>query len=75
MPLWPEGVSTIEGWQIATEARANPTTANLSSLNQFAMYMANDKLVFAYNNAGTITYIKLAMDGSATTWVHNTTAP
>ena len=71
----PEGQSTPEGWQIATEASANPTIANLASLSQFAIYMRADKFVIAYNNAGTITYIKIAMDGSATTIVHNTTVP
>ena len=73
--LWPEGICTPEGWQIATEATANPTTDNLASLSQFAVYMRNDKFVVAYNNAGTITYIKIAMDRSATTIVHNTTPP
>jgi len=71
----PDGVATRQGWQLASEATTDPTTNDLTSLNRVAIYMKNDKFVVAYNNAGTITYIKIAMDGSATTIVHNTSAP
>lgn len=58
------------------ELTTNPGTGDLSSLAAFAgPYMKNDKLVFAYNNGGTVTYISIPMDGSTTTWTHNTTAP
>ena len=75
MPITPDGQATIEGWQIATEATTNPTTANLATLSQFAVYMKADKFVIAYNNGGTMTYISIDMDGSDTTWTHNTSAP
>ena len=71
----PEGQATADGWQIATEATANPTTANLATLSQFATYMKADKFVIAYNNGGTMTYITIPLDGSTTTWTHSTSAP
>lgn len=67
--------TTGGGWQVMDEADSDPGTGNLDSLDSFSVYMKNDKFVIAYNNAGTITYIRISMDGSATTWVHNTTAP
>lgn len=73
--MTPEGQATIEGWQIATEATANPAVANLATLSQFAIYMKANKFVIAYNNGGTMTYITLDMDGSDTTWTHGTSAP
>jgi hypothetical protein len=79
----PDGSTTLTermrlaagGWMILPELAADPTTAELTSLAAMSIYMKNDKLVIAYNNAGTITYIKIPMDGSTTTWTHNTTAP
>ena len=68
-------LATVGGWQIMDEADSNPTTTQLDANDSLAFYNKADTLVFAYNNAGTITYVKLALDGSATTWVHNTTAP
>lgn len=57
------------------EADADPGTSDLDSLDSFACYMKNNKFVIAYNNGGTMTYITIPMDGSTTTWTHNTTAP
>ena len=73
--MTPEGQATLEGWQIATEATVDPTTANLATLSQFAIYMKSNKFVIAYNNGGTMTYITIPMDGSTTTWTHSTSAP
>lgn len=70
-----EGLATLEGWQIATEATSDPATANLSTLGQYAIYMKNNKFVIAYNNGGTMTYISIPMDGSSTGWTHSTSAP
>jgi hypothetical protein len=39
------------------------------------MYRKNNKLVFAYNNAGTLTYLAIPLDGTTTTFTHSTTAP
>ena len=71
----PDGQATVEGWQLATEATTDPAVANLPTLSAFAVYMKSNKFVIAYNNGGTMTYIKIAMDGSATAIVHNTTPP
>lgn len=67
--------STGGGWQIMDEADSDPTTTELDANDSVAMYNKNNKLVFAFNNAGTITYISIPMDGSSTTWTQSTTAP
>lgn len=63
----------------ALEVSANPSAADLTSgadaKDRLQVYMKADKLVFAYNNAGTVTYITLDLDGSDTTWTHGTSAP
>ena|SRR3990167_265530 len=66
---------TLTSWLTGSEISANPVAADLTSLGQFAIYMKGDKFVIAYNNAGTMTYITLDMDGSDTSWTHGTTAP
>lgn len=62
-------------WLKALEATTNPAAADLTTLGAFAVYMKGDKFVIAYNNAGTMTYITIPMDGATTTWTHGTTAP
>lgn len=57
------------------EIASDPTTTDLASLSQFTIGMKNNKFVISYNNGGTITYISIPMDGSTTTWTHNTTSP
>ena len=71
----PDGQATLEGWQLASEATTNPTTANLASLAAFAVYMKADKFVIAYNSGGTMKYITIPMDGSTTVWTHGSGAP
>jgi hypothetical protein len=60
---------------ILTETTANPGTSDLTADGAVAMYNKADKLVFAYNNGGTMTYITLDLDGSDTSWSHSTSAP
>lgn len=62
-------------WMKLLEAVANPAVADLTTLGAFALYMKSDKLVIAYNNAGTMTYISIPMDGATTAWTHSTVAP
>jgi len=69
------GGHNFNEWITATEQGSDPSTTILTSLNKMAMYMKNDKLVFAYNNGGTITYITIPMDGTSILWSHSTTAP
>ena len=66
---------TNTGHIIQQELLVDPGTGDLAANFEVAIYNKNNKLVFAYNNGGTITYVSLALDGSATTWVHSTTAP
>lgn len=57
------------------EVSFNPSTADLAANAAVAIYNKSDTFVIAYNNAGVITYLKILLNGSATTWTHNTTAP
>ena|SRR3990167_6813770 len=66
---------TLTSWFTGSEISANPVAGDLTSLGQFAIYQKADKFVIAYNNAGTMTYITLDMNGSDTSWSHGTTAP
>ena len=67
------------GALILSEVSADPTASVLSSgsnvKDKLGFYMKNDKLVWAYNNAGTVTYLSIPLDGSTTAWTHSTTAP
>ena len=67
--------TVITRWIEQQEVTTNPTTSDLAADAAVAIYNKADTLVFAYNNAGTMTYLKILLDGSATTWTHNTTAP
>lgn len=58
-----------------TEISTDPTTGELPTMGALAMYMKNDKLVFAYNNGGTLTFAKLPLGGGAATFTHDTTVP
>lgn len=77
----PQGAFHVDGAIHFTEQSTDPSAANLTSsaMNNFkdrlAIYMKNDKLVIAYNNSGTVTYLSIPLNGSSTTWTHNTTAP
>jgi hypothetical protein len=63
-------------WILQNESDTNPTTSDLAADDAVAQYNKADTLVLAaYNNGGVMTYVKLALDGSSTTIVHNTSAP
>ena len=74
-PLSRLHINGQSAWIIQDEQDTDPTTTELDSLDSIAIYNKNNKFVLAYNNAGTITYISIPLDGSTTTWTHNTTAP
>lgn len=62
------------------ETSTNPSASDLTiagsnTKDVVSAYMTNDKLVFAYNNGGTVTYLSIPLDGSTTTWTHSTSAP
>ena len=69
------GTTTGGGWLTMDEADANPGTGDLVSNEEFAMYRKADKLVFAYNAAGTMNYLVFTLDGATTTFTNSTTAP
>lgn len=63
------------GHLVLEELTTNPGTGDLTADAAVAVYTKADKLVFAYNNGGTVTYVTLDLDGSDTTWTHGTSAP
>jgi hypothetical protein len=64
-----------KGHMVQPETATDPATGDLSADAAIAIYNKNDKFVIAYNNGGTLTYISIPLDGSTTTWTHNTSAP
>lgn len=66
---------TASGHLVLAELTTNPGTSDCAADAAVAVYTKADKLVFAYNNGGTMTYITLDLDGSDTTWAHSTSAP
>ena len=67
--------SVIRGRLHIKESASNPVVGNISSLQGVQIYTKADKLVIAYNNAETMTYITIPLDGSTATWTHGTSAP
>lgn len=68
-----KGTGQDRGVIALAEASATPT--NPSSGAQTLLYMKGDKLVVAYNDAGTVRYKYLDLTGTGVTWTHTTTAP
>jgi hypothetical protein len=60
---------------IVEEVSADPVLADLTEDGALSLYTKSDTLVFAYNNGGTLTFVKLPLDGSTTTLTHDTSAP
>ncbi len=65
----------ISGHLIIPELSADPSTSNLPSGAACAIYMKNDKIVFARNNAGSLQFLRCNLDASTITWVNSTVAP
>ena len=51
------------------------TPATPTSGTQARVYMKADKLVFQYNDGGTVRYKYISLSGTSVTWTHTTTAP
>lgn len=66
---------TSPGHLILPELTTDPGVADLSAAGAMAIYMKNDKLVFAINDAGTINYLSIPLTGVGVLWTHSTTAP
>jgi len=54
---------------------STPPLSGLVSGGDSAIYMKDSKLVFAYNDAGTMRYKYLDLSGTDVTWVHTIVAP
>lgn len=73
-------IGFVNGMLFLPEAKG-PRVENLTSgaasniEDRMAIYMKNDKIAIAYNNAGTANYAVLDLDGSDTTWANSSTAP
>lgn len=63
------------GHFVVDELSTDPGTSDLTADAAVAVYTKSDKMVFAYNNSGTMTYVTIPLDGSTTTWTHGTSAP
>lgn len=67
------------GHAVLSELAADPSASDLTSganaEDRVAIYMKNDKIVFAYNRAGTVTYLTCPLDGATTSWSQGTGAP
>lgn len=59
----------------SSDPSASMLTSGANAKDRLGIYMKNDKFVIAYNNAGTVTYIKIPLDGVTTTITHDTVAP
>lgn len=51
------------------------TPSDPTSGTHVRMYMKADKLIFQYNDGGTVRYKYLDLTGTGVTWTHTTTAP
>ncbi len=63
------------------DSAVNPRTENLTSgitsnvRDGLAIEMKNGKFVVTYNNAGTLNYLAIPLDGSTTTWTQGAAVP
>lgn len=56
--------------QEITSTPSDPTASN-----EAKVYLKADKLILAFNDAGTVRYKYLDLTGTGVTWVHTTSAP
>jgi len=62
-----------EGAMVLQPAMQTPSSPAIGS--EAKIYIRNNKLVIQYNDAGTIRYKWLDLNGTGVTWQHSTTAP
>lgn len=75
--------SALHLGQVASSAEAatclldekDTTPASPTSGTQVKMYMKADKIIFQYNDGGTVRYKYLDLTGTTDTWTATTTAP
>lgn len=56
-----------------TELASTPNAG--SSGTQLHIYVKGDKLIFQWNDGGTVRYKYITLSGTSVTWTHTTTAP
>jgi hypothetical protein len=56
-------------------AEISSTPSIISAGNEVHVYLKGDKLIFQFNDRGTVRYKYLNLTGTGITWVHTTTAP
>jgi hypothetical protein len=56
-------------------AEKDTTPGNPTDGTQVKMYMKADKIIFQYNDGGTVRYKYLDLTGTTDTWTATTTAP
>ena len=56
-------------------ADSTEPTGALGSSAEGLVYFRNKKLIFKYNDGGTVRYKYLDLSGTGVTWVHTTSAP
>jgi hypothetical protein len=64
---------TADAYQRFVERSTTP--ANPSDGVEIQAYMRANKIIYQYNDGGTVRYKYLDMTGTGVTWVHTTTAP
>lgn len=68
-----QGTGADRGVMYLAESAATPTSPPSSA--GVLMYHRADKIIFVFNNGGTVRYKYLDMTGTGVTWTHTTTAP
>lgn len=69
------GDGSTGGKIVAREQSANIDVGQLTAGDHFSLYRKADKLVIAFNNGGTLTFLTIPLDGSTTAWTQSTSAP
>ena len=74
--VWIEGEGLGgEGWNALTMNESTNTPNVLEQDTQGRMYFRGNKVIFQWNDGGTVRYKYLDLTGTGVTWVHTTTAP
>lgn len=56
-----------------TEQASTPATP--ADGTECRVYMRTDRIIFQYNDGGTVRWKYLTLSGTGTTWAHTTSAP
>lgn len=73
--LAPSGVFNVGESGVVALQELTATPSNPATSSEAKVYLKADKIVFQFNDAGTVRYKYLDLTGTGVTWVHTTTAP